>query len=238
MIDGMVVMHRRALTLSLSLLAGVGLGSIACLTPGQTASVGQQLDQIRQQAEQVRSAQQGIAASIGAIQTTERIPAAAPGNAAEAPRHHTAAGDGDSPVEAAGRGAGPEAAERSLPSSDEALFRQGYALYHRRDYQGAEQLLRRFLAADPDGSMADDALFWIAECRFARGLYRDAIFEYRDMIELHPGSHRVPRAWYMIALSYERLGETAAMNDNLAIVVERFPDSDVAPLARDRLGSL
>jgi len=58
------------------------------------------------------------------------------------------------------------------------------------------------------------------------------------MIELHPGSHRVPRAWYMIALSYERLGETAAMNDNLAIVVERFPDSDVAPLARDRLGSL
>jgi TolA-binding protein len=86
--------------------------------------------------------------------------------------------------------------------------------------------------------MADDALFWIAECRFARGLYRDAIFEYRDMIELHPGSHRVPRAWYMIALSYERLGETAAMNDNLAIVVERFPDSDVAPLARDRLGSL
>jgi TolA-binding protein len=215
----MVVMHRRALTLSLSLLAGVGLGSIACLTPGQTASVGQQLDQIRQQAEQVRSAQQGIAASIGAIQTAERIPAAAPGDAAEAPRHHPAA-------------------ERSLPSSDEALFRQGYALYHRRDYQGAEQLLRRFLAADPDGSMADDALFWIAECRFARGLYRDAIFEYRDMIELHPGSHRVPRAWYMIALSYERLGETAAMNDNLAIVVERFPDSDVAPLARDRLGSL
>jgi hypothetical protein len=42
----------------------------------------------------------------------------------------------------------------------------------------------------------------------------------------------------MIALSYERLGEPAALKDHLAIVVEQFPDSDVAPLARDRLGTL
>ena len=235
---GPAATHRPGRTMSIALIASVCLGGLGCLTPGQTSSVGQQLDHIRQQAEQVRSAQQRNAESIGAIAPAERRAVGVPVEEPRELRSIRAPQAGDSPVVAADRGSGPQATEESRASSDEGLFREGYALYHRRDYQGAEQHLRRFLASDPDGPMADDALFWIGECRFARGLYRDAIFEYRDVIEHHPGSHRVPRAWYMIALSYERLGESAAMNEHLAIVVEKYPDSDVAPLARDRLVTL
>lgn len=234
---GMMVPCRYGWILSISLLGGVGCGSLGCLTPGQTQSVGEQLDQIRRQTEQVRSAQLSNAASIGSIGTAGRSRAAFPGDALGESVPRTPAEE-DAAVAAPGPGTGPEVAAGPPRSSDEALFRQGYALYHRRDYQGAEQLLRRFLAADPDGPMADDAQFWIAECRFARGLYRDAVLEYRNLIKLHPAGDRAPLALYMIALSYERLGEKEAMQDNLAIVVERFPDSEAASLARDRLGSL
>jgi len=209
-----------------------------CLTPGQTVRVSEQLDEIRQQTEQVRSTQQQIAETIGGIEPVERT---AVGRSIDDPRDLVGAGslrDADAAIVEDDLGSGRVAADRSPSAADEGLFREGYALYHRRDYQGAEQHMRRFLDSDPRGSMADDAQFWIGECRFARGLYRDAIFEYRDVIEHYPASYRVPRAWYMIALSYERLGEQAAMNEYLEIVVEQFPESDVAPLARDRLGIL
>lgn len=233
-------LYRSHRTPSPALLACVCLAGLGCLTPGQTQSVGLQLGDIRQQAEQVRSAQQRNAESIGAIEPVERQAIKVPMEEPDVMRRPQTARGGGAPrdVDAARASRKPAAGEPSRASADEGLFRQGYALYHRRDYQGAEQKLRQFLAADPNGPMADDALFWIGECRFARGLYRDAIFEYRDVIESHPASQQVPRAWYMIALSYERLGEPQAMNENLAVVLEQFPESDVAALARDRLGTL
>lgn len=233
-------MPRTGRSVALALVIScVCLGGFGCLTPGQTESVGQQLGEIRQQAEQVRSEQQRNVESIGAIAPVARHAVAVPMEEQTERRGKGTPQAGNRPVvTAADRGSAPEETAESPASSDERLFREGYALYHRRDYQGAEQHLRHFLAADPHGPMADDALFWIGECRFARGLYRDAIFEYRGVIDQHPDSQRVPRAWYMIALSYERLGEPAALKDHLAIVVEEFPDSDVAPLARDRLGTL
>lgn len=240
-------LHNSLRTLSTVLLACVGLAGIGCLTPGQTQSVGQQLGDIRQQAEQVRSAQQRNAESIGDIATVERqairVPVEEPVEVRQVPAQQAendpvVVADHASDRDAIEPSGAATAAGAAATAADEGLFREGYALYHRRDYQGAEQNLRRFLAADPRGPMADDALFWIGECRFARGLYRDAIFEYRDVIESHPASHQVPRSWYMIALSYERLGESAAMNEHLAVVVDKFPDSEVAPLARDRLGTL
>ncbi len=217
----------------------VGLSGLGCLTPGQTRSVGEQLGEIRRQAEQVRSEQWRNGESVDAI-TLVAQPSTG-GSIEERPEPQGAlARQPDHPmvVTASDRASGPDETVRSSAPRDEGLFRAGYALYHRRDYQAAERNLRLFLAGDPNGPMADDALFWIGECRFARGLYRDAIFEYRAMIDRHPDGNQVARAWYMIALSHERLGEPTAMKDHLAIVVEEYPHSDVAVLARDRLGRL
>ncbi len=223
-----------ALVISCVCLSGLG-----CLTPAQTRSVGKQLDEIRRQAEQVRSEQWSNGESIDAIAPVARRSTGGsiegrpepPSTMAQQPERPMV-------VTASDRASGPDETVQSFTPHDEGLFRAGYALYHRRDYQAAERNLRLFLAGDPNGPMADDALFWIGECRFARGLYRDAIFEYRTVIDRHSDGNQVPRAWYMIALSHERLGEPTAMKDHLAIVVEEYPQSDVAALARDRLGTL
>ena len=217
----------------------VGLSGLGCLTPGQTRSVGEQLGEIRRQAEQVRSEQWRNGESIDAITPVAQHSTGGSIEGRPEPRS-TMAQQPERPmvVTASDRASGPDEMVQSSAPHDERLFRAGYALYHRRDYQAAERQLRLFLAGDPTGPMADDALFWIGECRFARGLYRDAIFEYRAVIDRQADGNLVPRAWYMIALSHERLGEPTAMKDHLAIVVEEYPHSDVAVLARDRLGRL
>jgi TolA-binding protein len=217
----------------------IACGGLACLTPSQTRSVGDQIGAIRRQAEEVRSGQRRNGESIEASSPPDGMRTAGAGvSGGEVPAGGApletlpppaviaaAPDDRDDPNEAAATG-------------DPSLFREGYALYHRRDYRAAEQRLRLFLAGDPAGPLADDALYWIGECRFARGLYRDAILEYRALIELHPGGNQVPRAHYRIALSHQRLGELAPMRERLSTVIEEYPQSDVAALARDRLASL
>lgn len=140
------------------------------------------------------------------------------------------------------RASTPEGSSAPIPTLGDpndgagaALYREAYALYHRRDHQGAEERWRRFIARDPEGDLADDAQYWIGECRFARGLFREARGEFQAVIDSYPYSDRVPHAHYGIALCQERLGEDSSMRETLALLLREFPQSDVAPLARARL---
>lgn len=122
------------------------------------------------------------------------------------------------------------------PPRPGALYRRGYVLYHQGAFARAEEALGSFLLADPDSPHADNARYWIGECRYARGLYHEAIEAFREVLDRHPGGGKASHALYKIALSFERLGETGGMERALYDLLERFPESDVAPLARSRLG--
>jgi tol-pal system protein YbgF len=118
------------------------------------------------------------------------------------------------------------------------LYSRGYVLYHQGEYARAEEALGSFLLAQPDSPHADNARYWIGECRYARGLYHESIEAFREVIDRHPGGGKASHALYKIALSFERLGETGGMQRTLQDLLERFPESDVAPLARSRLGGV
>jgi TolA-binding protein len=223
-----------------ALACGLALAAAGCLTPSQSRSVGDQLGEIRRQAERVHTDQRRIGESIATLAPEGRTGGSHAATAAETSIEPPPVVEaGASPLE---RGAGGEVerrmAEGNPPSGGDSLFREGYALYHRRDYLAAEDRLRLYLAGDPDGPMADDARYWIGECRFARGLYRDAMSEYRALINRFPGGSRAPQARYRMALCHERLGDLAAMREQLAIIVDDHPESEVAPLARARLETL
>jgi tol-pal system protein YbgF len=129
----------------------------------------------------------------------------------------------------------PPAVGSPADAAGEALYREAYALYYRRDHQGAEERWRQFIARCPESDLADDAQYWIGECRFARGLFREARGEFRTVVDRYPSGNRVPHAHYGIALCQQRLGEEASMRETLALLLREFPRSDVAPLARARL---
>ncbi len=244
-------------------LAMLLFSTAACITAGQSRSVSEQVAEIRRQAEQVGNDQQRNRNAIDEIgpllggsaageprldeprspvteplnrpvrvDTADRLPpgdpAAAPAETPESTVASRAEGDETPPGSA-------EAAGPPLPESGGDLFREGYALYYRRDYREAEARMRSYLRDYPGSAMADDAQYWIGECRYARGLYRDAITEYHRLIESFPEARQVAQAYYKIALSHESLGEEDAMRLNLATLVDRYPQSDVAVLARSRL---
>ena len=118
------------------------------------------------------------------------------------------------------------------------LYTDGYAQFNTASYQTAHQTFQEFLARSPQSDLADDAQYWIGECSFALKDYRRAILEFRKVVDQYPFGNRVPHAFLKIGLSYLALGERDRAAENLETVVEAFPKSDVATVARATLDDI
>lgn len=97
---------------------------------------------------------------------------------------------------------------------------------------GYRDLLRRF----PTAELADNAQYGVGECFFAQAVFDSAALEYARVGEVYPQGDRVPAALYKLALSQEKLGRTSEFRKTLQDLVQRFPSSGEAQLARERIG--
>lgn len=95
---------------------------------------------------------------------------------------------------------------------------------------------REFVARAPGDELADNAQYGAGECFFAQSVFDSAAVEYAQVAERWPNGDRVPAALYKLALSQERLGRSAESRATFEDLVQRFPLSGEAQLARERLG--
>jgi TolA-binding protein len=196
--------------------------SIACLTEGQVRSVQSQVREIRREVDRVAAVRE------------QQLSALTP-----APREsHEPKRTGDRPGEP------PPLPEPSPPGTvsgsaasreAERLYREGYALYHRGEFAAAESSLRRSLALRPEGEEGATARLLIAGSLAARGRDREAIDALQPLIDLGRPPALAARALYERALRLQRLGRPEEARQDLMALLEKFPESDVAPLARARL---
>ena len=96
---------------------------------------------------------------------------------------------------------------------------------------------RDFLSRYPDTELADNAQYGVGECFFAQAAFDSAAVEYAKVSQRWPKGDRAPASLYKLALSQERLGRSAESRKTFEDLVQRFPTSSEAGLARDRLGA-
>jgi len=167
------------------LLSGV-LASGACATPGAASLVADGVSEIRHSVERLRMQQTQIHSTLEAITASPRsgeLPILTVQEKISAPPGHALASPAVQPAEA------------------ELLYRQGYALFHRGDYAGAEQALRSYLVALPQSPHADQALFWLGESLLAAGNQNEATQVFQALLTRFPASERAPHARARIAAS-------------------------------------
>ena len=162
----------------------------------------------------------------GPVRNLEPSPAG-PG---EAPAGSSPGVEGEGPD--SGQNAGAEGGE------GEKSYVEGYALFNSGDYPAAEKAFQDFLARAPESDLADDAQYWIGECFFSLKDHRRAILEFRKVVDQYPFGNRVPHAFLKIGLSYLALGDRDRAAENLETVVQAFPKSDVATVARAALDEI
>jgi len=154
---------------------------------------------------------------------------------AETPRPTAPAPPAARPAPAPATGGG---GETEPPMAAQALYDRGYTLYHQGRYADAEASFERFLKADPKSELADNAQYWIGECRFGRNDLRGALTAFRDTVERFPQGNKVPDALLKAAQTLETLGETDKARATYNEVIQKFPTTAAAAVAEERKAKL
>ena len=152
-------------------------------------------------------------------------------------------GQDDSPIESSDipppeRVAPQPTPTERLPVQAQELYDQGYTYYHQSLYVDAESAFQQFVGANPNSELADNALYWIGESRFARADYRGALAAFRETLDRYPEGNKIPDALLKAADCLARIGDVDGARETYAEVVRLYPASAAAVTAEERRSEL
>jgi len=136
---------------------------------------------------------------------------------------------------AGGAAAVPSAAPTPPPPAPRELYSQAYADYARGNYDLAMQGFGEYLRAYPNTDFSDNAQYWIGECLYGKKLYAEAIEAWNTLLKDFPTSDKLPDARVKKGMALERLGRRSQALVEYRYVVDRYPTSQAARIARERL---
>ena len=108
--------------------------------------------------------------------------------------------------------------------------------FKRGDYPGAIAGFQVFVKNYPRSPLASSAQYWVGNAQFARKDYRASIASQRQLLQLWPDSAKVPDALLNIASAQSELGDSVAARRTLEELIGKFPQSESAIKAKQRLG--
>lgn len=123
-------------------------------------------------------------------------------------------------------------------SEPRQLYEASLQQFRRGSFQTARSGLEEFLSSYPDHQLAPDARFYVAETYAEEDEPRQALEAYSRVVELFPNSRRAASALYKSGLLEVERGNLEDASVFFSRVVNGYPDSDEAGLARDQLREL
>ena len=124
--------------------------------------------------------------------------------------------------------AGPAPAPREL-------YSQAYADFARGNYDLAVQGFGEYIRNYPGTDFTDNAQYWIGESLYGKKMYAEAIEAWNTLFKDYPASDKVPDARVKKGMALERLGRKSQALVEYRYVVDRYPNSQAARIARERL---
>ncbi len=115
------------------------------------------------------------------------------------------------------------------------LYKDAYETFQKGNLEGAQRKFEAFLKQYPNTELSDNAQFWIGETYYLKKDFEKAILEYEKAIVKYPEGDKIPAALFKQALAFLELGDKTNARNLLRRVIERYPHSDQAEIAKKRL---
>uniref|UniRef100_A0A7V4N3D3 Tol-pal system protein YbgF n=1 Tax=Thermodesulfobacterium geofontis TaxID=1295609 RepID=A0A7V4N3D3_9BACT len=129
----------------------------------------------------------------------------------------------------------PEEKSEEKPLSEAQFYDRAYSYYQKGDFKNAKKFFEEYIEKFPKGSWIGQAYFWIGEIYFKEQKYEEAILNYQKLIEL-PGWHPLkPSAMLKQAQAFKALGDTEAYKILLKKLINQYPQSKEAEVAKKLL---
>ena len=128
---------------------------------------------------------------------------------------------------------------QSLPGGDEQQqYARAFEALKNADYATAITGFKQLSAAYPKGALADNAQYWLGEAYYVTRDYDRAAVSFEYLLSTWPNSRKAPDALLKLGYTQFEQKRLAVARSTLQLVVSRFPGSDAARLAAERLSKL
>jgi tol-pal system protein YbgF len=111
------------------------------------------------------------------------------------------------------------------------------ATEHRKNgrFEDAIGIYTRLVENFPNHGLADNAVYWIAECYYVRGLWQKALQTFQLVIANYPLGNKAPDAMFKLGLCYHQMRDYSQAREVWEQLRDMFPGSPAAQLAAARL---
>ena len=124
------------------------------------------------------------------------------------------------------------AASTQMHEPSRRLYDRVMEEFKHRDYEAALAGFKLFIELHRESALASNAQYWIGECQYRLGRYRDALGSFYNVVSYYPLSHKLAASTLKIGQTYTKLGDHDKARMMFDRVVDQYPDSAEAELAR------
>lgn len=132
----------------------------------------------------------------------------------------------------------------ALPDTKEAftepalLYKKGRNLMLQERFEKASLAFSKFVETYPGHRLADNAMYWLGECRYSVGEFNRAADTFLALVERYPEGMKVPDALLKAGYSLLALDDINRANHYLKKVVKKFPFTKAAEKAEAKLKTI
>jgi tol-pal system protein YbgF len=142
---------------------------------------------------------------------------------------------GNTVVPAAAPTAAMDANQAKAALNEEQEYQQAYQALLSKQYESARAGMQSYLQKYPEGSFAGNAHYWLGELDLISGDSTQALTEFTMVAEKFPNTAKAPDSMLKIGLIYADEQQYSKASKQLHNVVTRYPNSNTAELAKERL---
>lgn len=124
------------------------------------------------------------------------------------------------------------------PVRPEELYNSAYGDFIKGSYDLARQGFQEYVNNYPDTELSDNALYWIGETFYVDRKFAKAVDAFDRVIQLYPKGDKAAATILKKGFSYLELKNNKASIKELRWVIQKYPSSNSAKLAKARLKSM
>ena len=124
------------------------------------------------------------------------------------------------------------AAPSNMQDSSRHLYDRVMEEFKHKDYEAALAGFRLFLELHGQSSLAANAQYWVGECQYRLGRYKEALKSFYHVVSYYPLSPKLAASTLKIGQTYARLKDHEKARMMYDRVVDQYPESAEAELAR------
>ena len=122
--------------------------------------------------------------------------------------------------------------------SPQEAYSVAYNDYLKGNYDLAVDSFKLYRQQFPASPLADNALYWIGECRYSQRKFEEAIDAFDELIVAYPQGDKAAAAHLKKGLSFIELGRKPEALAALKLLVAKYPLEEESRIAQDKIREL